>query len=594
LLIEEARTNLVTESVPTTFSSSNNTVWRYIGGISSGNAALAPDNTLTAAEFTYDGSSTDVRQYIPQVNNLSAGTTYVGSIFLKSINATTFSINKTGASDISGTTGTFGAAFDLGAGTATSSGTNVWIEPYPNGWYKCSFAFVANTTNTWASIIIYPGAGRDFYFWGGQIEAGSFPTSYIPTPATFTSRNSTATYYDSNGVIQTAAIDVARDDAYLPDENGNFISAGLLLEGSGTNNFLYSEEFNNAFWASGGNIPGTVNIAANQTTAPDGTTTADLMTVSSATDEFCVGTANRKGVSASTTYTFSVFVKPKELSRIALAYWSNNSGYNRLCFFNSSTGTFYSTKSGVTTSAQQLSNGWYRIAATFTTGSIGGNALTIAIANPDNTTSSLVFDGTPYTGQGLYIWGAQLETGFYPTSYIPTAGSTVTRAADISTSSTVTRSADVVSVTGTNFSSWYNQDQGTFTLKTSALKSGAGGSILLGGISGAGYGEIEIFNNITEVWFIDYLNSPFRKISHDVSVGENRISASYDNQTAEVIAVNGTVSTTSQNFNTLTNVITGISLMRRHTQSFESNGTISRLTYWPKRLTDTSLQYLTQ
>jgi len=116
---------------------------------------------------------------------------------------------------------------------------------------------------------------------------------------------------------------------------------------------------------------------------------------------------------------------------------------------------------------------------------------------------------------------------------------------------------------------------------------------LLGGISGAGYGEIEIFNNITEVWFIDYLNSPFRKISHDVSVGENIISASYDNQTAQAIAVNGTVSTTSQAFTANTNIITGITLMYRNPAGLQTTGHISRLTYYPVRLPDATLQALT-
>jgi hypothetical protein len=57
-----------------------------------------------------------------------------------------------------------------------------------------------------------------------------------------------------------------------------------------------------------------------------------------------------------------------------------------------------------------------------------------------------------YTGDGysgIYIWGAQLEAGAFPTSYIKTEASQVTR------------SADSASMTGTNFSEWYRQDEGT-------------------------------------------------------------------------------------------------------------------------------------
>jgi len=45
---------------------------------------------------------------------------------------------------------------------------------------------------------------------------------------------------------------------------------------------------------------------------------------------------------------------------------------------------------------------------------------------------------------GIYVWGAQIEASSFPTSYIPT------------TSATVTRAADVASMTGANFSSWFN------------------------------------------------------------------------------------------------------------------------------------------
>ena len=61
-----------------------------------------------------------------------------------------------------------------------------------------------------------------------------------------------------------------------------------------------------------------------------------------------------------------------------------------------------------------------------------------------------------YPGDGsssVTLFGLQLEAGSFPTSYIPTSGSTVTR------------SADVASITGTNFSSWYNQSEGTLLWK---------------------------------------------------------------------------------------------------------------------------------
>jgi hypothetical protein len=67
-------------------------------------------------------------------------------------------------------------------------------------------------------------------------------------------------------------------------------------------------------------------------------------------------------------------------------------------------------------------NGWYRLEFTFNA-SVGTNYLYIYPSSDSGETSSL--------GDGLHIYGAQLEQSSYATSYIPTQGSIVTRLADV-------------------------------------------------------------------------------------------------------------------------------------------------------------------
>ena len=57
------------------------------------------------------------------------------------------------------------------------------------------------------------------------------------------------------------------------------------------------------------------------------------------------------------------------------------------------------------------------------------------------------------TAVDVYIWGVQVETGSFATSLIPTSGTTVTRAADISTSNQ-------------GIDSFYNQSEGTVFVET--------------------------------------------------------------------------------------------------------------------------------
>jgi hypothetical protein len=67
------------------------------------------------------------------------------------------------------------------------------------------------------------------------------------------------------------------------------------------------------------------------------------------------------------------------------------------------------------------------------------------------------------TALGVYVWGAQVESGSGASSYIPT------------TNSQVTRNADECSMTGTNFSDWFNASEGTFLARFRPLVQTAGG-----------------------------------------------------------------------------------------------------------------------
>jgi len=112
--------------------------------------------------------------------------------------------------------------------------------------------------------------------------------------------------------------------------------------------------------------------------------------------------------------------------------------------FNLNDGSVESADVGATASIFDAGNGWYRcvVSVTATSTSTGG-LYPYLVDNSLQTT----FTGDDFSG--IYIWGAQQEAGSFPTSYIKTAGSQVTKV------------ADSASMTGTNFSDWYRQDQGT-------------------------------------------------------------------------------------------------------------------------------------
>jgi hypothetical protein len=206
-------------------------------------------------------------------------------------------------------------------------------------------------------------------------------------------RATTATRVNSAGLIESVAINVPRldyTDSTCPR---------LLLEPQRTNLITYSEQFDNAYWQKlNGGIGLIPTVTANTATAPDGTLTADRIQLSlnGGTSGSVISYIN---TSASTTAaTFSIYAKS-----------------------NTTPCTIY-FRSGSTVTTINITTEWQRFEL------YSSGAITVA---------QFGLRGGSYGGAvnsntaDISVWGGQLEVGNYPTSYISTSGSTVTRNADV-------------------------------------------------------------------------------------------------------------------------------------------------------------------
>jgi hypothetical protein len=225
------------------------------------------------------------------------------------------------------------------------------------------------------------------------------------------SRASTATRVNASGLIEAVSSNVPRLD-YL-----NSTCPKLLLEPQRSNGVLYSEQFDNAAYS-----PVNITVIANDTIAPSGTTSADKV-IPTTTNTFHL--INSNNVTSSGNYTFSLFVKAAGLSKVALRE-SATVGF--FASFDLTNQTILDSSSSQTNTITSVGNGWYRITSTRNyAGTI--NLGIVPLPNSYTSGDPLAFyagDGT----SGIFVWGAQIETGTYATSYIPTTAATVTRLAD--------------------------------------------------------------------------------------------------------------------------------------------------------------------
>ena len=388
----------------------------------------------------------------------------------------------------------------------------------------------------------------------------------VDSRITFT-RASTATRYNAKGLLESVASGVPRID-YDPE---TLACKGLLIEESRTNLLTYSEQFNNAAWTKT-----RASITANAVTAPDGTTTADKLVEDATASATHLAFHASVAVTAQ-AYTITVYAKADTRSVLQIVPDGTNFPVS-YANFDLSVGTV-SASSGVdSTSITAVGGGWYRCVVVDTaTSAVTTNQFYLYLQN-----SPTAARGQAYTGDGtsgIYIWGAQLEAGAFPTSYIPT------------TSAQVTRAADAASMTGTNFSNWYRQDGFSAVCKFVGNASGtrtyaawsdstATEAVLLQSVAGA-LAVTVVDGGVTQASLS--LGSVASGTAYTVALAWtlNDFAASI-NGAAVVADASGTLPTLSQ-----------INLAGDNAGANPSCGALLSIRGYPKRLTNAELQALT-
>jgi hypothetical protein len=410
---------------------------------------------------------------------------------------------------------------------------------------------------------------------------------------TFT-RTSSATRINETGLVEVVPANAPRFDHSYDSVSGSVRSLGLLVEESRTNLLLRSEDFGDDYW-----FKARCSISVNTIAAPDGNVTADTLIEDESNNTHRL-LASAAIVTANSVVTFSVYFKAKERSQINL-YVDESTAAGGAFFsaYYSSSGVTGSSSGGgasyTSGSVQALGNGWYRASII---GTLAGGYTSYRCSVFPSVNGSINYQGDGTSG--IYLWGAQLETGAFPTSYIPT------------TTSTVTRTADNVSMVGENFSSWYNQSEGTVYADTRIVgvqtarfdrlwaitnsnlnQDGLG--LFISGPSGT-FGIYDITTTIGGVTQYPEAGGTLGTSGMGITASSTpRLKSCFGFTTGNTnISYNGRLPNSSGV--TITNLLTADRLFIGQPQRFQGHScmTISQLTYYPRRLTNAQLVTLTR
>lgn len=272
---------------------------------------------------------------------------------------------------------------------------------------------------------------------GMQLLLNMLASTVLDPRITFTRTGGTATRINASGLLETVAADTPRFD-FDPISK---LPLGLLIEEARTNRCLQSNSLNTSPWGGGG-----VTVTAGAATGPDGAASMALLTP----------TSNGAGRSQNVTFVgdgtkaVSLWIKAgtAPISQISLRDGTAAVNRGRVTIAWAQGVPSGSADAGTLLGIDPFPNGLYRVRLQCP-GVVAANTNTINIfADRD-------LQATMYAGF------VQAEDATYPTSYIA------------SVASAVTRNTDQAVMSGSNFSSWFNVLEGTINVDFDANRLGA-------------------------------------------------------------------------------------------------------------------------
>jgi hypothetical protein len=536
-LIEKGRENLLLQS------NQFDTTWRFY------------DVSVTSGQSGYDGS-TDA--WLLDISGGTSGQRIEQSMSFGGIQ--TFSVYaKAGTLNWIRMRGSSNTYFDLANGVIGADGhIDSKIESIGNGWYRCS---VVTETSTLARIYLATDDGNvtqssgSIYIQDAQLEQGLVATEYIESGAT------------------TGKAGLLEQEPRF-DYSGGASCPSLLLEPSRTQLVNQSE-----YITDGTNI----TAVNNDTQSPEGLVNATRFRLG--VDESA--TRHRKLFTLSATsgedYSFSVFFKEADAQWIQLLAQTTNGVFDIQSYVNFDLQNGVKGNIGtsvVDSGIEDYGNGWYRCYMVATAQATATGYLEILTTNNTDSGRYPSYENTTAINY-CYVFGAQIEEGSYPTSYIPNHSG-----------GSVTREADVCGGAGT--SSTFNDDEGVLYLEASAIDNGSSEkAIAINDGTTNNRINIRIVNN-TIKGLVILGGSLVCNISYTATsvITSNKIAFKYKRDDF-ALWVNGVEVGTDTSGSTFTaDTLNELSFDYGGTSAF-FYGNVEQVLYFPSILTDTELATLT-